>query len=272
MRHPDADRTFSTTIAQVYESHLVPLLFAPYAEDLAERLLGLEPNRVLEIAAGTGIVTRALSARPPKTVSITATDLSPAMLERAIAAGTRRPVVWRQADALALPFDDATFDVVVCQFGVMFFPDKPRAFAEARRVLRPGGTFLFSVWARLEENEVADTVDVALASLLPHDPPALMRRTPHGYFDRPTIEADLREAGFAERVSFVTVVARSRAATPMVAAVAFCEGTPVHGEIEARTGARLAEATQVVAEAIGRRFGNGPVDGKMQAHVVSVVR
>lgn len=272
MRHPDADRAFSTMVATVYESHLVPLLFAPYAAELAERLARLAPTAVLEIAAGTGVVTRAVSARLPATVAITATDLNPAMLERAIAAGTRRPVVWRQADALALPFADATFDAVVCQFGVMFFPDKTRAFAEARRVLRPGGTFLFSVWDRLEENELADTVNAALASLFPLDPPALMRRTPHGYFDRPTIEADLRRAGFVEPASFATVAARSRAATPMVAAVAFCEGTPLRGEIEARAGARRADATQVAAEAIGRRFGDGSVDAKMQAHVLSVAR
>jgi SAM-dependent methyltransferase len=272
MLHPDVDRAFGATIAEVYERDLVPLLFEPYAADLAKRLVGLRPTRVLEIAAGTGVVTRALSARLPATVAITATDLNPAMLDRAMAVGTRHPVAWRQADALALPFTDATFDAVVCQFGAMFFPDKPRAFAEARRVLEPGGTFLFSVWDRIEENEFADVVTAAVASLFPLDPPSFLRRTPHGYYDRSTIEGDLRRAGFAGQPSFETVTARSRAASSAVAAVAYCEGTPLRAEIETRDASRLGEATRAATEAIGRRFGSGPVDAKIQAFIVSIAR
>lgn len=267
----DGDRAFGATVAQVYESHLVPLIFEPYAPVLAQRLAGLRLSHVLEVAAGTGVVTRALTALLPESVAITATDLNQAMLDQAIRVGTSRPVEWRRADALQLPFGDETFDAVVCQFGVMFFPDKPKAFAEARRVLRPDGVFLFSVWDRIEENEFADTVTTAVASVFPHDPPSFLRRTPHGYFDRPTIERDLLYGGFTNPAHIETVAARSRADSRVVPAVAYCQGTPLRNEIQSRDPARLGDATRVATEAIGRRFGMGAVDGKVQAHIVSVL-
>jgi ubiquinone/menaquinone biosynthesis C-methylase UbiE len=272
MERREADRVFGATIAEVYESHLVPLLFEPYAAIAAERVAELRPRRILEIAAGTGVLTRALSARMPEAVEIVASDLNQAMLDRAMAAGTARTVQWRQADALALPFADATVDAVVCQFGAMFFPDKPRAFAEARRVLASGGTFLFSVWDRLDENEFADAVNAAMAARYPEDPPSLFRRVPHGYFDRAAIAADLRAAGFAEPANFVTIAARSRANSPLAVAVALCEGTPLRTEIEARSNGDVAATTHYVADALARRFGEATVDGKMQAHLVSVGR
>lgn len=191
------------------------------------------------------------------------------MLDIAARQGTSRPIEWRQADAMALPFEDATFDAVVCQFGVMFFPDKPKAFSDARRVLRPGGIFIFNTWDRIEENEFSDTVTKALGSLFPEDPPLFMVRTPHGYHDRSTIERDVEQGGFT-KPEIDTVPARSRAESPRIPAVAYCQGTPLRGEIEARDPARLEEATSVAEEAIARRFGRGPVDAKIQAHVVTV--
>ena len=139
------DTAFAGSIPQFYERHLVPLIFAPYASDLAARVASRAPSRVLEIAAGTGVVTRALASLLPASTVIVATDLNQAMLDQAKSIGTSRPVEWRQADAMQLPFPDASFDIVVCQFGAMFFPDKPAAFAQARRVLRNGGAFLFNV-------------------------------------------------------------------------------------------------------------------------------
>ena len=170
----------------------------------------------------------------PESVSIVASDLNQAMLDQAIAMGTTRPIEWRQADAMQLPFEDGAFDAVVCQFGVMFFPDKAKAFAETRRVLRPGGLFMFSAWDRIEENEFADTVTAALASLFPADPPRFLARTPHGYHDRPTIERDLAAGGFTAAPRITTVPERSRAAFPEIPAIAFCQGTPVRNEIDAR--------------------------------------
>jgi SAM-dependent methyltransferase len=270
MSAPDTDKVFSGSISKLYETYLVPLIFEPYAVDLVNRLASRSVTRVLETAAGTGVVTRALASVLPEGISIVATDLNQPMLDQASALGTRRPVEWRQADAMQLPFADGTFDAVVCQFGVMFFPDKPKAFAEARRVLRPGGVFIFSVWDRIEQNEFADTVTTALESLFPDDPPRFLARTPHGYYDHATIGRDLANGGFVATPQFTTVPARSRAQSCRVPAIAFCQGTPLRNEIEARDASRLGEATDTAAEAIAQRFGRGHVDGKIQAHIVTV--
>jgi len=267
MSHADKDRVFSSSIATLYETYMVPLIFEPYATDLANRLAARCPSSVLEIAAGTGVVTRALAASLPQAVSITATDLNQAMLDLASSIGASRAVEWRQADAMQLPFADAVFDAVVCQFGAMFFPDRPRAFSEVRRVLKPGGVFIFNVWDRIEENAFADTVTTALVRLFPEAPPSFMVRTPHGYYDRGTIERDLANGGFVEPAEIVTLAAHSRAASARVAAIAYCQGTPMRNEIDA---SRLDEATDVAAEAIAQQFGHGAVDGKIQAHIVTI--
>ena len=239
------DSAFTDAVSAQYERYLVPLIFEPYAPGLAERVASMSGvSRVLEIAAGTGALTRALASRLPATVSIVATDLNQSMIDQAEATGTSRAVIWRQADAMHLPFADREFDVVVCQFGVMFFPDKAKAFAEARRVLRDGGVFLFSVWDRIETNEFADDVTRALASLFPADPPSFLRRTPHGYFERQLIERDLEQGGFENHKELSTVTERSRAESAMVPAIAYCQGTPLRNEIEARDPSGLNEATE----------------------------
>jgi SAM-dependent methyltransferase len=271
MNSPDADKVFAGSIPMLYDRYLVPLIFEPYAADLVKRLQERPVSRVLEVAAGTGVVTRALASALPDTVSIVATDLNQAMLDQAAAVGTKRAVEWRQADALRLPFEDGTFDAVVCQFGVMFFPDKSRAFSEARRVLRPGGVFIFNVWDRIGENEFPDIVTGALETLYPDDPPRFLARTPYGYHDQPIIERDLASGGFTSP-RLDTVAVRSRATSARIPALAFCQGTPLRGEIEARDPTGLARATEVAAEAIAGRLGSGPVEGKIQAHVVTVER
>ncbi len=270
MAGPSLDSGFAGSIPQIYDTYLVPLIFEPYAADLAQRLRARSVTRVLEIAAGTGVVTRAMASALPESVSIVATDLNPAMVERAAAVGTARAVEWRQADAMQLPFPDGAFDAVVCQFGAMFFPDKAKAFAETRRVLRPGGVFIFNVWDRIEDNEFADAVTTGIAPLFPADPPRFLARTPHGYHDKGVIARDLAAGGFAASPAIATVEARSRADAPRIPAVAFCQGTPLRSEIEARDASRLGEATDVATEAVARRFGRGAIDGKMQAHVVVI--
>src|SRR4051812_40102171 len=266
----DIDKVFSGSISRLYESHLVPLIFQPYADDLKKRVGAMNPSRILEIAAGTGVVTRALASLPNKDASIVATDLNQAMLDEAAAVGTARPVQWRQADAMALPFSDGEFDAVVCQFGAMFFPDRSKAFAEARRVLKPGGAFIFSVWDRISANEFADTVTTALEAFFPADPPRFLARTPHGYHDKATIARDVAAGGFTKSAQIATVAARSSAQSPRVPAIAYCQGTPLRNEIESRDATRLAEATEVAAAALAKRFGSHAVDGKIQAHVVTV--
>jgi len=266
------DTVFAGSIPQLYQRYLVPLIFESYASDLAARVASRSPSRVLEMAAGTGVVTRRLASTLPTNVQIIATDLNRAMLDHAAAVGTARPVEWQQADAMQLPFADESFDAVVCQFGAMFFPDKSKAFAEARRVLRDGGTFLFNVWDRIEDNEFADDVTRSLATIFPDDPPRFLARSPHGYHDPSVVARDLAAAGFGPSPQIVTLTERSRAASPKVVAVAYCQGTPLRNEIEARDASRLVEATEAAASAIEKRFGPDSVDGKIQALVVAVDR
>ena len=272
MNPSDSDKLFAGSIPQLYQQYLVPLIFEPYAADLSDRVALRQPSRVLEIAAGTGVLTRRLSLALLQTSSIVATDLNQPMLDHAAAVGTARPVQWRQADAMQLPFADEAFDAVVCQFGVMFFPDKTKAYSEARRVLRPGGVFIFNAWDRIEQNEFAETVTIALASLFPNDPPRFMARVPHGYHDPLVIAQDLARAGFDQLPEFTMVTAHSRADSPRIAAVAYCQGTPLRNEIETRDPSILEHATDVATTAIAKRFGSGAVAGRIQAHVVTIER
>ncbi|MFO1303636.1 MAG: class I SAM-dependent methyltransferase [Burkholderiales bacterium] len=261
------DTGFAGSIPQLYDRYLVPLIFAPYAVDIAARAGALRPASVLEIAAGTGAVTRELARALPASTGIVATDLNPPMLDQAMAAGTARPVTFQVADAMKLPFDDASFDAVVCQLGAMFFPGKPAAFREARRVLRPGGALLFSVWDRIENNDFAQVVTEALAGVFPYDPPRFMARTPHGYHDTVRIGRDVTDGGFVAP-EIITIEARSRAGSPRDVAIAYCQGTPLRNEIESRDSSGLARATDVAEAAIAKRFGHGAVDGRISAHVV----
>jgi SAM-dependent methyltransferase len=267
-----SDVAFTGSLPTVYNTYLVPMIFEPYAADMVSRLASYSVSRLLEVAAGTGAVTRAMAEDLPERVSIVATDLNQAMLDCAASVGTSRPVEWRQANAMELPFADGEFDAVVCQFGAMFFPDKPKAFAEARRVLKPGGVFIFNVWDRLRENEFAELVTTALEETFPQDPPRFLARTPYGYSERPDIERDLAQGGFTGAVDIATVPARSVAPSAHVAALAYCEGTPLRNEIEARDATRLRAAIDAATEAIARRFGREAVDGRIQAHVITAER
>jgi len=262
---------FGGSIPDLYERYLVPLIFAPYAADLARELEARNPDAVLEIAAGTGVVTRAIAAQLPATSRIVATDLNAPMLVKAAAIGTARPVEWRACDAMQLPFADASFDAVVCQFGAMFFPDKTLAFAEARRVLRPGGVLMFNVWDRIDDNEFAYTVTAALGEMFADDPPRFLARTPHGYHDTASIARDVARAGFMlPRID--TVAHRSKAATAEIPAIAYCQGTPLRREIEARDAARLVEATALATRAIADQFGATDIEGKIQANLIVAQR
>jgi len=265
----ESDKAFTGSIPENYDRHMVPLIFAPYAIDMARRAASLSPTNVLEIAAGTGVVARALAPGLSADAHYTVTDLNRPMLDYA---ASRQPpdrrLAWQQADAMALPFGEASFDLVCCQFGAMFFPDRPAAYREARRVLKPGGRFLFSVWDRIEENVFADEVTNALAEIFPSDPPRFLARTPHGYHDKALIGGDLAKAGFPD-VTIDTIAAESRASSPRVPALAYCHGTVLRSEIEARQPGGLDAATDHAAAAIAARHGEGEVAAKIQAHVIT---
>ena len=146
----ESDKVFAGSIPKFYDALMVPLIFETYAANMAELVAAFSPDTVLETAAGSGAVTRALAPRLKSDVRYVVTDLNQPMLDYAAARqGADGRIEWRQADALALPFDDASFDVVCCQFGAMFFPDRVAGYADARRVLRPGGRFVFNVWDRI---------------------------------------------------------------------------------------------------------------------------
>jgi SAM-dependent methyltransferase len=263
--------SFAGAIPEIYDRLLVPLLFEPYAADLADRVARFAPTAVLETATGTGVVPRALAPRLDEGATYVASDLSQAMLDRARSRQPDARVSWRQADANALPFADARFDAVCCQFGAMFLPDRVAGFQEARRVLRDGGRYFFSVWDRIEANAFAETISGAVAACFPSDPPSFLARIPHGYHAVDRIHADVAAAGFGT-IEIETVAHESVATDPETAAVAFCQGTPLRGEIEARGTVSLSEVTRRAARALEERFGAGRVAGRMQAHVVVATR
>ncbi|MEA2836999.1 MAG: hypothetical protein QOD89_1549 [Bradyrhizobium sp.] len=266
------DKLFAGSIPEIYDRYLVPLIFESYARDLAERVAKVAPRHVLETAAGTGVLTRAMVAKLSAQARIVATDLNQPMLDHAAAREpTGSPITLRQADALGLPFADQSFDAVACQFGVMFFPDKVLGYKEACRVLQPGGRFIFNVWDKISENEFADVVTETLATVFPQDPPRFLARTPHGYHDVAKIREELTMAGFAS-ISIETRGDVSKAPSPGDPAIAYCQGTPLRNEIEARDPSGLEAATQACAQALALRFGNGPMEGRIRAHVVTATR
>ncbi|VTU15220.1 Demethylmenaquinone methyltransferase [Variovorax sp. PBL-H6] len=264
----ETDKVFAGSIPKLYDTLMVPLIFQAYAAHVAELVAGFSPASVLETAAGSGVVARALAPRLGAKARYVLTDLNQPMLDYAAGRqGTDARIEWRQADALDLPFEDASFDIVCCQFGAMFFPDRIAGYAEARRVLRPKGRFVFSAWDRIEENAFADEVTQAVAAVFPHAPPRFLARTPHGYHDVELIREDLRRAGFTG-IEIETREEVSRAPSARDAATAYCQGTPLRNEIEALDASLLQLATDRATEEIARRHGEGPVAGKIQAHVI----
>jgi SAM-dependent methyltransferase len=182
--------------------------------------------------------------------------------------GQNDRIEWKTADAQSLPFENESFDAVVCQFGVMFFSDKAQAFKEARRVLKSSGLYYFSVRDKISNNEFAELVTQAVEEMFPQDPPRFLARTPHGHYDVGLLRPALQAAGFTS-ISADAIDARSRAPSPREPALAYVQGTPLRNEVEARDPARLEEATIRATEAIAGRFSTGPVDGQIRAYVVT---
>ncbi len=262
------DKNFAGSIPALYDRYLVPLIFEGFADDLAKRVGVQAPKTVLETAAGSGVVTRALAGQLSPGAHYVVTDLNQPMLTQAAERQGRDPrITWQQADALDLPFENESFDVVVCQFGAMFFPDKVAGFREARRVLGPTGRLVFNVWDRIEANDFANLVTQAAARVFPDDPPLFLARTPHGYNDVKQIEEDLREAGFSQ-ILITTLEKVSQASSPRHPAIGYCQGTPLRGEIELRDATLLDLVTDRAAKAIAEHHGDGVVSGRIRGHVV----
>lgn len=264
------DTIFAGSIAATYEQLMVPMLFEPYAAEVADRARDHRHDDILETACGTGAVTRAVhSALPGST--IVATDLNPAMLAIAGEKLHTANVRFQAADAQQLPFDDHCFDLVICQFGIMFFPDKRGANREARRVLRQEGRYILLIWDALERNPISKAIHEAVAAQFPDDPPAFIERIPFGYCDLEKITADLVAAGFDD-LEFETIVHRSRAASAVDAARAMCEGSPLRSEIEARDPAAMERVVEAAASALRPFEVPGGVEADMSAHLVTAAR
>ena len=260
------DLRFSGSVPANYERYLVPLLFRPYSEVLAQRAYTLHPSRILETAAGTGVVTSALAAALPD-AEIIATDLNQAMLDVAADRVASPIVTFRQADALELPFADGSFDLVVCQFGAMFYPDKVQGNREARRVLRDGGHYLLAIWDAIERNPMSDLAHRTMLEQFPDNPPMFMRRGPFSYPEPAWIERDLKVAGFAN-ISLDTVTLTSRAASADEAARGLCYGSPMRVELEEYGVEALDNVFAEVSRAAQRFDGPTGFEAPMSAHIV----
>jgi ubiquinone/menaquinone biosynthesis C-methylase UbiE len=266
------DSLFVGSIPEIYDTYLVPMMFQGYADDIADRVAALAPKDVLEIATGTGVITRTLAPKLVAEAHYTVTDLNQPMIDHAASKqGADGRITWQQADALALPFEDASFDAIVCGFAAMFFPDKIAGYSEALRVLRPGGTFIFNVWDRVEENESSVAVGDAVAEIFPHDPPLFLVRTPYGYHDVQVIEEDLRKSGFSQ-ISITTLNQTLHAASARDIAIAYCQGTPLRNDIAARGAELVGPTTDKVEQAMIARYGTGAITGGLSAHVMTVSR
>jgi ubiquinone/menaquinone biosynthesis C-methylase UbiE len=260
----DAHEKFTGSIPEFYDRELGPVLFEPFARDLAGRVDG---PRVLEIACGTGVLTRVLRERLPKDARIVATDLNAAMLEFAQAKLSGRPgIEFRVADAHELPFPEDTFDTVVCQFGIMFVPDKDRAAREAWRVLRSGGRFVFSTWDRMERNPFMRLTHETLLALFPDDPP-LFYRVPFSYGDRAEIRSLLERNGFAD-ATVESVRKEARAPHAYGLASGLIDGNPVSDAIRERGGS-LKQVVATLEGNLRREFGADPLVSTFQAWVAS---
>lgn len=264
------DTKFAGSIPGLYDRYLGPLLFEPYAEEVARRAREFQPRRIIEVAAGTGIVTQALAAALPE-AEIVATDLNQAMLDVAAQKIGSENVAFRVANAQDLPFNDGEVDLVVSQFGVMFYPDKVKGNSEARRVLRDGGRYIAVIWDRLDRNPASQIAHDAVASLYPDDPPSFLARTPFGYADPQWIERDLRSAGF-ERIEIDTVALESRPVSPRDAATGLVAGCPLAGEVEERDPDGLDAAVGAAAEALRELEVDGRLDSRLSAHIATATR
>lgn len=268
---PNTNAAFVGSIPENYDSYLGPVLFEPYAADIARRLNVPDNGSVLEIACGTGIVTRQLRRQLPPTVEITATDLNEAMMNYARQKfDADENIEWRQADATELPFADRSVDAVVCQFGLMFVPDKATAASEVFRVLKPGGEFLFSVWDAIEKNDLCHAAHTTVAKYFERDPPDFYQ-VPFSFYEPEAIRSLLSFAGFAN-IKIAPLAFPCAAQSAAEVTKGLVHGNPIITALRERCESRIPEIEAAVAAVVGARFGDRPVQAKMHALVCSAMR
>jgi len=248
---------FVGSIPDNYDRFLGPVIFVDSAADIARRVTALNPTRVLETAAGTGFVTRILRDLLSAEVHLTATDLNPPMLE--VARSKFRlgeQIDLQQADATALPFSDSTFDVVACQFGVMFFPDKDKSYREVQRVLAPRGHYIFSVWDSHRRNRFGQLAHEIVGSFFPADPPQFYQ-VPFGYHQIDRIKESLTDAGFTDiRAAVLNLEKEIPNAGFFARGLVY--GNPLIDQIGARGGVDPDRIVDALTQALQREFGADP--------------
>jgi SAM-dependent methyltransferase len=262
----DQAARFVGTIPEFYDQGMGKIVFADFAGEIARRVAASTPMRVLEIAAGTGIVTRCLRDVLPTDARLTATDLNHPMLD--VARTKFRPdeqVEWQLADATTLPFPDGAFEAVVCQFDVMFFPDKEKSYREVHRVLSPGGNYVFNVWDAHRHNPHGRLTHETISRFFPADPPQFYEM-PFGYHQIDPIKEALTEAGF---IDLRVAVLRVEREIPDAAAFArgLIYGNPVIDQIRSRGGVDPARIVDALTEALHNEFGADPGRLPLQAIV-----
>ncbi len=264
----EAYAAFTGSIPENYDRHLGPVIFVPYAEDLARRVASeLKTGSLLEIACGTGILTERLDAALPAGVRITATDLNEPMLAYARKRlGERSRVAWRQADAMALPFGSERFDAVACQFGLMFVPDKAKAVREARRVLVPGGRLALNVWVSLDDHRFGRIAHEKINSFFSFNPPTFYQ-IPFGFHDPETIRGLLAAEGF-EEIALERLSLEGRADSARSFATGLVHGNPTAAAIR-DAGLDSEKIVDGVAAELAGQFGDGPMRAPMNALVVT---
>jgi SAM-dependent methyltransferase len=265
---PESGAVYSDPTIAIRDRFLGPSLLYPFAVDMAQRLSRLSSGPLLEIVADTGVLTQIIASTLAADVTIVATDPDEALVGHASVKPGLARVTWRTADPRALPFRPAAFNTITCLFGVMSLPDRVQAFTEVRRVMKPGGRFLFAVPAGLRHMPVAQHVQLALDDYFPGDPPRFLTEVMHGYADNETIDDDLTQAAFTDAI-YTSADLTYAAASARVAAIGYCLGTPLRWEIQARAPDEVERVTEAVTEALTRRFGYGAIETSMRAHIVS---
>jgi len=262
---------FAGSFAQVYDSHMVPLIFERPAQVMADRIVDAAPHAVLETAAGTGVLTRILASRLDTEVSLWVTDVNPAMLDVARERQPHDPrIAWGYDDAGALSLEDDSVDVVCCQFGVMFLADRVAGYREALRVLRPGGRLIFNIWSRIADNDLARIAEDAAASLFPDDPPRFLSQGPYCYHDLDQVRAELREAGW-EAFEIETLTETVEAPSAPFVAAAFCHGTPLKAAIVERDVSLLEDFAARVDADVAQYCGKAPARHQIAYHMVTAI-